>query len=68
MPSYAAEIISDISGKWVANGVRFPTEAEAQEYVKDLRTRSTIILNSRVVISTNEANYNWTNGRAVRIA
>ena len=34
--SYAAEVIADNSGKFCGNSLRFATEHEAQEYVRDL--------------------------------
>jgi len=68
MPSFAAEVIADSSGKWVGNGVRFPTEQEAKDYVRDLARRWTLVRDTRVVMSTEPPNYNWVNNGPVRIS
>jgi hypothetical protein len=47
--SYKAEVIADSSGEWVANGLRFATEAEARAYVDDLAGRWTAVRQTRVV-------------------
>jgi len=49
--SYAAEVIADDSGKWVSNGLRFATAAEAKAYVMDLYSRWTAVRKYRVVPS-----------------
>lgn len=60
--SYAAEVIADSSGKWCGNGLRFKTEAEAEEYVKNLSWRWTAVRDTRVVESTEPVNSVWTEG------
>jgi hypothetical protein len=54
--SYKAEVIADDSGKWVGNGLRFRTEAEAKRYAKDLMFRWTSVRETRVVPSEDPPN------------
>lgn len=54
--SYAVEVIADNSGKWVGNGVRFPTEAAAKRYGEDLFLRWTLVREWRVVEFTDPVN------------
>ena len=58
--SYKAEVIADSTGKFVGNGLRFATEAEAQAYVSDLMMRWTSVRDTRVVESDERVNYCWT--------
>lgn len=46
---YKVEVIADSSGHWCGNGRRFATEAEANEYGKDLAWRWTAVRQFRVV-------------------
>ncbi len=54
--SFVVEVIADNSGQWVANGLRFATEAEADAYGKDLWSRWTLVQKFRVVPSTDPVN------------
>jgi hypothetical protein len=55
--SYAPEVIADCSGKFAGNGLRFATEAEAQQYVTGLAARWLLVTETRVVESDDPVNY-----------
>jgi hypothetical protein len=57
--SYAPQVQADSSGKWLGNGLRFPTELEAQKNVRNLANRWTLVYNTRVVPSDDPPNYRW---------
>jgi hypothetical protein len=46
---FAVEVIADSSEEWVGNAIRFATQAEAEEYAKDLWSRWTAVRSWRVV-------------------
>lgn len=46
---YKVEVIADNSGKWVSNGLTFPTLAEAEAYGRDLFNRWTAVREWRAV-------------------
>ena len=54
--SFVAEVIADDSGQWVANGLRFATEAEAKTYAIDLWSRWTAVRKYRVIPSLDPVN------------
>ncbi len=54
--SYAPEVIADSSGQWTGNGLRFATREEAEEWVKDLSYRWTLVRETRVVESSDPVN------------
>ena len=54
--SYKTEVIADDSGQWVGNGLRFATRTEAEDYVRDLEMRWTLVRKTRVVESTDAVN------------
>ena len=45
---YRVEVQSDTTGTWATNALRFETEAEAEEYGRDLFQRWTAVLEWRV--------------------
>ena len=47
--SWKAEVIADSSGKWVGNGLRFATQAEAEAYARDLTWRWMSVRETRTV-------------------
>ena len=55
--SYIAEVIADASGSWVSNALRFATMDEAERYVQDLAGRWSLVTATRVVMSSDPANY-----------
>lgn len=55
--SFAPEVIADRSGNWTRNGLRFPTEGEAQQWLDDLICRWTAVRDIRVVPSDDAPNY-----------
>jgi len=59
--SFAPEVIADSSGKWCGNALRFATEQEAHDNVKDLESRWLLVRDTRVVPSTDPPNYRWSN-------
>jgi hypothetical protein len=46
---FKVEVIADNSGRWVGNGLTFPTQSEAQSYANDLAMRWTLVRDWRVV-------------------
>jgi len=65
--SWKAEVIADSSGNFTGDALRFATEKEASEYVRDLEWRWTSVRDTRVVESADPVNYVWVDGRAQRI-
>ena len=57
--SYKPEVIADSSGKWVGNGCRFATAAEAERYVEDLFMRWTSVRETRVTPCEDAPTYYW---------
>jgi len=64
---FKGEVIADDSGKWVTNSVVFPSESEAELYVKDLASRWMLVREVRVAKVDEEPNYKWVDGRPERI-
>lgn len=65
--SYAAEVIADSFGKWCGNALRFATEGEAQEYVRDLEFRWLSVRDTRVVPSDEPVTHALVDGKLTRI-
>jgi hypothetical protein len=65
--SFQAQVIADSSGKWVGNGLRFATQAEAEAYVSDLMWRWTMVRDTRVIVSSDPVTAKWKNGRTVHL-
>jgi hypothetical protein len=57
--SYAPEVIADSTGKWCGNGLRFATEQEALDNVRDLEMRWFSVRETRVVESNDPVNYTY---------
>lgn len=60
--SWAPEVIADRTGQWCGNALRFATREEAEANVADLRARWIMVVDTRVVESTDPVNYRWVNG------
>ena len=61
--SFKPEVITDTSGKWCGNALRFATREEAQANVRDLMMRWFAVRETRVVASDDLVNYRYVNGR-----
>lgn len=57
--SWKAEVITDATGQYNGNAVRFATAKEAEEYVSDLAFRWILVRGTRVVPSDDPVNYRW---------
>lgn len=65
--SYAAEVIADNSGKWVANQLRFATKSEAEMYGLNLFSRWLAVRERRAVGSADPINARWKDGHLERL-
>jgi hypothetical protein len=54
--SWKPEVIADDSGKWTGNGLAFAKKEDAEEWVRDLSLRWTLVRDTRVVPSDEEPN------------
>ena len=57
--SWKPEVVTDSSGQWNGNAVRFATAKEAEEYVADLAFRWILVRGTRIVPSDDPVNYRW---------
>jgi len=57
--SWAPEVIADGSGVWAGNALRFATRGEAEDNVRDLFMRWTLVRETRVVPSTDPVKYTY---------
>ena len=64
--SYAPQVVADGSD-WSGNGLRFATEAEAQEWVRGLSVRWTLVRDTRVVESSDPVNHRLVDGQVVAV-
>lgn len=65
--SWKPEVIADGSGKWVGNMLRFATEQEAKDYVRDLSWRWTLVRDTRVIEVDEPVTHRWANGKSEEI-
>jgi hypothetical protein len=65
--SYAPEVITDSSGKWSGNGLRFATATEAEQYVEDLAMRWILVRETRVVQSADPVTHAIHDNQLVRL-
>lgn len=49
--SWKVEVITDDSGEWEGDALRFPTEQEALDYARDLEFRCSAVRDKRIVRS-----------------
>jgi len=61
--SWKPEVQTDSTGQWYGNALRFETEQEAKDNVRDLENRWMAVLSTRVTESTDPVNYRWVNGK-----
>jgi len=66
--SFAGEVVADSSGNFNGNDLRFATEEEAWDYVRDLAFRWTLVRDMRVVESPDPVNYSFVNKRLEKVA
>ena len=65
--SFKPEVIADRSGQWSGNALRFATEEEAQQYVRDLEFRWTAVTDTRVIDSADPVTAAWVDGKNVPV-
>lgn len=65
--SWKPEVIADNSGKWIGNGLRFATEKEAQDNVRDLACRWFSVRKTRVVECEDAVNYRYEAGQLLLV-
>jgi hypothetical protein len=65
--SFRPEVVADSTGKFIPNGLRFATQAEAEAYAKDLMFRWTSVTDTRAVECTDPVNSRWEGGRTVAL-
>lgn len=65
--SYAPEVRTGTDPRFYGNALRFPTQQEALDNVRDLFGRWTSCTEYRVVPCDDEPNYRWENNALVRI-
>jgi hypothetical protein len=60
--SFAVEVITDETGRFCGNDVRFATQAEAEAYGRDLAVRLPFVKHFRVVRTNDSVNFEFKNG------
>lgn len=58
--SFAPEVRTGTDPKWYGNALRFATEQEAENNVRNLASRWLLVTDTRVVASDDPVNYRWT--------
>jgi hypothetical protein len=61
--SWKAEVVTDDSGKWASNALRFATEAEAIGYAKNLHARWTLVREYRATECDDPVTSTWDEAR-----
>lgn len=57
--SWTSEVVVDPSGKWTGNGCFYATKSEAEAAVADLKTRWSLVTDTRVLESDKPVNVRW---------
>jgi hypothetical protein len=57
--SWKVEVITDDSGAWEGDALRFPTEQEALAYARDLEFRCSAVRDKRIVRSDEPPSHRW---------
>ena len=65
--SFKPEVVTDGSGKFVGNALRFATREEAEANVRDLFRRWMLVRETRVVESDDPVNYAWVDGQLKKV-
>jgi hypothetical protein len=65
--SWKPEVITDSTGEWYGNALRFRTEAEALQSASDLASRWTLVRDWRAAPSADEPNYQIVDNVLTRI-
>jgi hypothetical protein len=65
--SWKSEVIADSSGKWCDSALRFATEQEALDYVRDLEMRWFAVRETRVVGVDEPVNYSYHNHELYKV-
>lgn len=65
--SWKPEVITDSTGEWYGNALRFRTEAEALQSASDLASRWTLVRDWRAAPSADEPNYEIVDNVLTRI-
>jgi hypothetical protein len=65
--SFAPEVVTDSTGKWYGNALRFATREEADQNVRDLSYRWMAVREVRVVESSDPVNYSYVNRTLVEV-
>ena len=60
--SFKPEVMTDSTGKWYSNALRFATEAEAISSAHDLAMRWMLVRDYRAAPSDDPPNYTWIDG------
>ena len=61
--SWAPEVITDDTGRWYGNSLRFATEAEALDNVRDLEMRWMAVRATRAAQSVDPVTHRWVGGK-----
>ena len=65
--SWKSEVRVNGSNKWFDNDLRFATEAEAYDNVRDLACKWMAVTDYRATECDDPVNYQWVNGKLVAI-
>ncbi len=65
--SFAVEVIANLSGEWRGSAMRFATRKEAEQYAQHLRSRWILVVDARLVESTEPVNYSFIDGRLKKV-
>jgi hypothetical protein len=65
--SYAPQIMTHGDDPWVGNHLRFETEIEAANNVRDLAAQWSEVMATRVVPAADSVNYRYLNGELLRL-
>lgn len=57
--SWKPEVVTDDSGKWCSNSLRFATKTEAEDSARDLAMRWTSVRDFRASESDDPVNYSY---------
>jgi hypothetical protein len=65
--SWKPEVQADSSGKWSGNALRFATRDEAEDNVRALAKRWSLVRDTRVIESDDPVNSRWVNGKTIPV-